>query len=61
MCPALFRGRPRPFLTTRQYNRLALASSPRSIDTGAEITNITVQEVCAMKPDLTSLNLSQCR
>ncbi|GMH96083.1 hypothetical protein TrVE_jg13687 [Triparma verrucosa] len=31
-----------------------------SLDTGVEITNATVQEVCAMKPDMTSLNLSQC-
>ena len=32
-----------------------------SLDTGKEVTNVLVQEVCVMKPDMTSLNLSQCR
>jgi len=31
-----------------------------SLDTGKEVTNVMVQEICVMKPDMTSLNLSKC-
>ena len=32
-----------------------------AIDTGQTVTDTTVQEICVMKPDMSSLNLSGCR